>query len=206
MGSEVACSLKFGEKVSKGTALLETKELIFRGKPRLSIKLSEIKSLSSRDGKLKIDFPGGTAIFTLGTQADKWAEKIRNPKSLLEKLGVKPDSTVSVFGVDDKIFLRDLNARTRKVSQSVAQKGSNLIFFGADSAKDLIKLSGLKKFLTSDGALWIVSLKGKLATIKDIEVMAAGKKVGLVDTKVVGFSETHTALKFVIPVAGRGKR
>jgi hypothetical protein len=29
--------------------------------------------------------------------------------------------------------------------------------------------------------------------------MAAGKTAGLVDVKVVSFSETHTAEKFVIP-------
>jgi hypothetical protein len=33
--------------------------------------------------------------------------------------------------------------------------------------------------------------------------MEGGKLAGLVDVKVVGFSETHTAEKFVIPVANR---
>ncbi len=33
--------------------------------------------------------------------------------------------------------------------------------------------------------------------------MAAAKKAGLVDVKVVSFSATHTALKLVIPVARR---
>jgi len=48
---------------------------------------------------------------------------------------------------------------------------------------------------SSYGAILVVSLKGKQARLKDVEVMAAGKEVGLVDNKVVGFSETHTALK-----------
>ncbi len=34
-------------------------------------------------------------------------------------------------------------------------------------------------------------------------VMRAGRAAGLVDVKVVGFSATHTAQKFVIPVAAR---
>jgi hypothetical protein len=34
-------------------------------------------------------------------------------------------------------------------------------------------------------------------------VMAAGKAAGLVDVKVVGFSSTHTAQKFVIPLKNR---
>jgi hypothetical protein len=33
--------------------------------------------------------------------------------------------------------------------------------------------------------------------------MAAGKAAGLVDVKVVRFSETHTAEKFVIPKSRR---
>ena len=33
--------------------------------------------------------------------------------------------------------------------------------------------------------------------------MSAGKAAGLVDTKVVAFSPTHTALKFVIPLSRR---
>jgi hypothetical protein len=33
--------------------------------------------------------------------------------------------------------------------------------------------------------------------------MRAGKAAGLVDVKVVRFSEVHTAQKFVIPVANR---
>jgi hypothetical protein len=33
--------------------------------------------------------------------------------------------------------------------------------------------------------------------------MTAGRAAGLVDTKVVRFSETHTAEKFVIPRAKR---
>jgi len=51
--------------------------------------------------------------------------------------------------------------------------------------------------LAEKGALWVVSRKGKAATVKDVEVMAAAKSFGLVDNKVVGFSETFTAHRFV---------
>jgi len=50
--------------------------------------------------------------------------------------------------------------------------------------------------MAEKGAIWVVSRKGKAAAVKDIEVMAAAKAVGLVDNKVVGFSETLTALRF----------
>ena len=53
-----------------------------------------------------------------------------------------------------------------------------------------------------DGAVWIVRPKGR-KDVTEAETMAAGKRAGLVDVKVVSFSETHTAEKFVIPVAKR---
>ena len=54
-----------------------------------------------------------------------------------------------------------------------------------------------------DGAIWVVSKKGKEATIKDVDVIASAKAVGLVDNKVVGFSDTHTSLRLVVPKAKR---
>ena len=51
-------------------------------------------------------------------------------------------------------------------------------------------------------ALWIVYPKGQ-KHITENDVLAAGRKVGLKDVKVVGFSATHTALKFVIPLDKR---
>jgi hypothetical protein len=203
MGSEINCSMKFGGKVFKGKALLETDELIFRGEHRLTIPFKKMKSVEANDGELRVFLEDGIASFVLDKEAEQWEEKILHSKSVLDKLGVKEDSRVSVDGVTDENFLGQLKDKITDVSVNGLQKESDLIFYAADSKKELLKLKGLKKFLKSSGALWIVSLKGKQATIKDTEVMAAGKKAGFVDTKVVGFSAPHAALKFVIPVSSR---
>jgi hypothetical protein len=76
------------------------------------------------------------------------------------------------------------------------------IFFAADSAKDLSQVAKLAKSLKGAAALWIVYPKGQ-KQITENDVLAAGRKSGLKDVKVVGFSSTHTALKFVIPVERR---
>ena len=52
--------------------------------------------------------------------------------------------------------------------------------------------------------LWIVRPKGSKA-IGESDVFEAAKGAGLVDTKVVAFSKTHTAHKCVIPVELRGQ-
>jgi hypothetical protein len=59
-----------------------------------------------------------------------------------------------------------------------------------------------RALLASKGALWVVHPKG-VQIIREIEVLDAGRAAGLKDTKVVAFAPTHTALRFVIPVAAR---
>jgi hypothetical protein len=39
--------------------------------------------------------------------------------------------------------------------------------------------------------------------IREVDVIAAGRSAGLTDNKFCRFSETHTALRFVIPLARR---
>ena len=67
----------------------------------------------------------------------------------------------------------------------------------------MARLPALKQHLQSAGAIWVVSLKGKAAKIRDTDVMQAARRAGLVDVKVCSFSATHTALKLVIPKSAR---
>jgi hypothetical protein len=56
--------------------------------------------------------------------------------------------------------------------------------------------------LKRNGAIRVVYPKGR-KDITENDVRQAGLRAGLVDVKVARFSETHTALKFVIPVRRR---
>ncbi len=81
-------------------------------------------------------------------------------------------------------------------------KECDAIFLGVTREAELSRLAKLKASLKPNGALWIIRPKGR-PEISERATMAAGKAAGLVDVKVVGFSPTHTAEKFVIPVAQR---
>jgi hypothetical protein len=197
MGQEVQCEVRFGGKISAGKALLETDDLIFRGDFRLSIPLKAIQSLEAADGVLHVTSPAGTATFTLGAQADKWAHKIRHPRTLADKLDVKPGMRVSLIGVTV-----NLEGRAGEIIEGKAAKESDLIFLGAETAKDLARLRPLLKAMKRNGAIWVVYPKGK-KEITEIAVLEAGRQAGLVDTKIARFSDTHTAHKFVIPLANR---
>jgi hypothetical protein len=123
-------------------------------------------------------------------------------KPLLDKLGVKPHYRVTVIGVEDESFLSLLRGRVGDVTVGRTRASSDLIFYGAPTRKALARLKTLRKSLAPDGALWTVRPKGT-KEITESDTMAAGKEAGLVDVKVVSFSPTHTAEKFVIPLASR---
>lgn len=202
MGHEAACKVTFGKQQSEGKALLETSEILFRGEFRLKIPLATIKSAKAADGELRLETADGLAVFHLGTAAQKWCDKILHPKSRIEKLGVKPGAKVSLLGGFDAEFLKDVATLTKSVSKDKVVADSEWIFFAADSKEDLSALSKLSKSMKGAAALWIVYPKGQ-KQITELDVLAAGRKAGLTDVKVVGFSATHTALKFVIPLSNR---
>jgi hypothetical protein len=202
MGNELNCSVRFGKQQSEGKALLETSEFLFRGEFRLKIPFSTIKSAKAVDGELRLQTADGLAVFHLGAAAEKWCGKILHPKSRIEKLGVKPEAKVSLLGEFDAEFLREVGSLTKSVRKEKTDSDAECIFFAADSKADLVSLSKISKSMQGAAALWIVYPKGQ-KHITENDVLAAGRKTGLKDVKVVGFSPTHTALKFVIPLAGR---
>jgi hypothetical protein len=123
-------------------------------------------------------------------------------KSRLDKLGVKADSRVAVVGVKDKSFLRELKERTKDIAASRPKKETDIIFLASENKKALQRLGKLRRGVKRNGAIWVVWPKGQ-QHIKQSDVMAAAKRAGLVDVKIVSFSDTHSGLKLVIPVARR---
>lgn len=204
MGLEAPCTLRVAGKKVTGKALLEGDHLLFRGDAtRLRIAFSEIRSLAARDGTLHVEHVGGAARFEIGPAAEKWAGKIRNPRTLIDKLGVKPGMRVAVIDVDDAAFRSQLADRTGDITEGRPKPESDVIVFGAESLVALARLERLRACLKPNGAIWVVHRKGRDASLRDVDVFAAAKRAGLVDNKVAAFSATHTAERLVIPLAKR---
>ncbi|MGZ3366646.1 MAG: hypothetical protein ACXWKN_13280 [Phenylobacterium sp.] len=115
-------------------------------------------------------------------------------KSRMDKIGVKGGMRVAVMGVKDPAL-----------SAELADKGAipvseltdlDILFYAADSAEELGRIEALVPMLAERGALWIVSVKGKAATVQHSDVIAAATAHGLIDNKVVAFSDTQTSLRF----------
>jgi hypothetical protein len=202
MGYEAPCTLRLGDEISRGRAILEQHDLIFRGSARLAIPLKSIESAVARDGTLTVRYGRKTAVFEVGSAARRWADRITNPPSRLDKLGVKPQMVVVFAGEKHADFVDEVRSRGARVMRSAPAGGADVIFYAVSARTMLDRVPELKHALKPNGALWVIRPKGS-SVITESEVMAAGKKAGLVDVKVVSFSETHTAEKFVIPVRER---
>jgi hypothetical protein len=122
---------------------------------------------------------------------------------LIDKLGVKPGARVALMNIHDTEFRRLLGERTQAITEGEPLPATDLVFVGIEDGTELQQLGFLRGRIVPNGAIWVVSLKGKQATVRDIEVIAAAKAAGLVDNKVVAFSASHTSLRLVIPIALR---
>src|ERR1700686_630310 len=207
MGRELKCRVRFGKQESEGKALLETSEIIFRGDFGLKIPFATIQCAKVVGDDLQVRTSEALAIFELGAAtAAKWREKILHPKTRIEKLGIKPGTKVSLidFENQDEEFLKEIESIKAVVTPTnqAPPKDCDFIFLRIDTNKQLTLIAKVARGMLGAVALWIVYPKGQ-QHITEGDVLSAGRKAGLTDIKVVGFSRTHTALKFVIPVNKR---
>ena len=121
-------------------------------------------------------------------------------RPLLDRLGVRPGMRVATLGDFPAGFLALLRARGAEVTAGPA--GCDLVLLAAESRAQLGELAGLVGQLRRDAALWIVRPRGS-PLISERETLAAGLEAGVVDVKVVHFSETHSAAKFVFRLRDR---
>ena len=123
-------------------------------------------------------------------------------RSRIDKLGVKAGMRVAVVDLDDQVFMRELRARTENAWSGPARANTDMILFAVDGPAPLKRLATLRKAIAPDGTIWVIWPKGQ-PHIKEDTIRVAAVAQGLVDVKVMAFSETLSGLKLVIPLAKR---
>ena len=203
MGNEVKGAVRVADQRHQGKILLETSEIIFRGTDfRLRIPFAELREVTAADGELRVKTKSGLTVFEVGASAEKWREKILHPKTRAEKLGVKAGTCVQLAGTFDVGFVKELKTKKSVLVQNGDSGAPEIIFLAVEGQRSLDAIAKHGKKIRGAQALWVVYPKGK-KEITEVDVISAGRKTGLKDVKVVGFSATHTALKFVLPVEKR---
>jgi len=88
------------------------------------VKFSEIFKVEANAGWLDLQTGRGLLLFELGPKAEIWAEKIKNPKALVEKLGVDAQKKIAVVGKLDPDLRSDLDATGAKIAKSARARTS----------------------------------------------------------------------------------
>jgi len=131
-------------------------------------------------------------------------EEFVSSRTRIEKLGVKADTDVLLLGMEeDAGFLKELRAAGARVRTS-GRVPADMVFATFRHRDDLRRLVSLVPRIRPDGVIWTLRPKGS-KDLTEAEMMRAGKDAGLVDVKVVSFSDILTAEKFVVPVALRSR-
>ena len=124
----------------------------------------------------------------------------------LDRLGIKPGMRVALVELEDAAFEAEVRDRTHDVTHGEPLPDTDVVVYAADTLEALDRLPALRARIVPNGAIWVVSRKGRAATIRDVDVINAAKAAALVDNKVASFDETRTSLRLVIPVALRPRR
>ncbi len=167
---------------------LNSEAIKFRGDIKGEIRLADVHYVGAEGGVLTVD----SYRFEVGSAAPKWVEKIKNPPTLLTKLGLKPGMRLAAIGFSSTDFLEGNQHENALVPESLF----DVILLRARHTADLRQFRRVKDHLAPRGMLWIVYPKG-VREITQGHVFAAGHAAQLVDVKVCRFTEELTAIKFL---------
>jgi len=114
---------------------------------------------------------------------------------------------VLVAHIEDPAFNAELRAAGAEIlgagELGAGDTGADVAFVGVDAVGDLGRIATYKPRISKQGALWLVRPKGRDTAVPEAAAMTAGLESGLVDVKVVSFSGTHSALKYVYRLRDR---
>ena len=94
---------------------------------------------------------------------------------LLDKLGIRPGMRVALIDIDDPDIRPLIAERTTDLTEGWPEPDTDVVLLGADSIDALAPLEALATRIRPNGAIWVVSRKGKAATLRDVEVMDAAR-------------------------------
>jgi hypothetical protein len=131
-------------------------------------------------------------------------------KPLSQKLGIKPG--FRIFADNAPKPYRDIVGALPdgvKIFANAAAPLDMVHLFATEAAGLGGKLKRLRAGIAPDGMIWVSWPKkasGVASDLSDVAVRDIALPLGLIDVKVCAVDETWPGLKFVIPIAERGKR
>ncbi len=106
------------------------------------------------------------------------------------------------MALKDPDFVTELKGAGARVATRPGGGPYDMVVVGLDATSDLTRLLDAKKRIVPNGMIWAVWPKGRKEFRED-DIRHFGPSAGLVDVKVMAFSDVLSGLKLVIPLALR---
>jgi hypothetical protein len=120
-------------------------------------------------------------------------------RTVVQKLGVKPDERVEIAGDVGPGLRRDVKAALgRGLVRSGALDGAIVLVESLEDATEA--LVRYRPRLRDTGYLWIVTRKrGYEGYLKQMSLVPHAKRLGLIDNKTCSIDEERSGIRFVVP-------
>lgn len=169
---------------------LDSNAFDLKGAIRLSIPRSAIADPRAEAGRLTLTANGTPLAIDLPeAEAARWCAALRKPvPSLAQKLGIGPDTPAFLVGETEDAALKAALAQGRAATPEEAVLLLSVVRNVAD----------LEPACTLAGArpVWVITGKGKRATVRESDLRAWLRDAGFGDSKSCAVSETLTATRW----------
>jgi ligand-binding sensor domain-containing protein len=132
-------------------------------------------------------------------------EKDYSHRTVVQKLGVKPQERVEVAGDVGAGLRRDVkDAVGRGLVRSGELDGAIVLVESLDEAREA--LTAYRPRLRDTGYVWVITRKRGLdGYVNQMSLVPHAKRLGLIDNKTCSIDEERSGIRFVIPRAMRGR-
>jgi Protein of unknown function (DUF3052) len=126
-------------------------------------------------------------------------------RSVVQKLGVKPDERVEVVGDVGAGLRKDVKeALGRGLVRSGELDGAIVRVESVEEAEEVFE--SYRPRLRDTGYLWLITPKrGQEGYVNQMALVPGGKRQGLIDNKTCSIDEERSGIRFVVPRALRGR-
>ena len=126
-------------------------------------------------------------------------------RSVVQKLGVKPDERVEIVGDVGPGLRRDVKgAIGRGLVRSGELDGAIVMVQSVEEAEEAFE--AYRPRLRDTGYLWLITPKrGQESYVNQMLLVPGGKRRGLIDNKTISIDDARSGIRFVVPRALRGR-
>ena len=130
-------------------------------------------------------------------------EKDYSHRTVVQKLGVKPDDRIEVAGDVGSGLRRDVQtAIGRGLVRTGELDGAIVLVESLDEARHVF--ADYRPRLRDTGYLWLITRKrGQDSHLDQMKLVPHGKRAGLIDNKTCSLDDRRSGIRFVVPRALR---